>query len=151
MVKSDIPFFLNIRNECCGFLHTDTQYTLEQSIDWFEANDPKFYIIYFDDTRIGYFRTSFWDVENKFMSLGADLHKDFRGKGYAKKAYKAFMESANKTTGIDCFFLEVLSHNEVAMKLYESLGFVIFGKRPHDLRNGKLVDSISMVYRMETK
>lgn len=82
------------------------------------------------------------------MSVGADLNSKYRGLGYAKEAYPKFMKQMNIQHGVNLFFLEVLSHNIVAKTLYDKLGFVVFGKREHDIRNGQLIESISMVYRM---
>lgn len=148
MSREDIPFFNETRNECKEFLHTDKAFTIEQSYDWFDKTNPSFYMIIKNNTPVGYFRTSYTNKEHKFMSVGADLNSKYRGLGYAKEAYPKFMKQMNIQHGVNLFFLEVLSHNIVAKTLYDKLGFVVFGKREHDIRNGQLIESISMVYRM---
>jgi len=147
MTIEDIDFFLEIRNECCSMLHNDVQFNIEQSKKWFMTSKPKFYIIIYDNKDIGYFRTSFWNIEQKFMSIGADIHKKYRGNGYMADVYKKFINEMYTQFNIDMFFLEVLSHNNIAKHLYEKIGFVVFSSRPHSIRNKKEIESISMVYK----
>ena len=93
MEIKDLEFFLSIRNECKEFLHNPIEYTLEQSLKWFVKDNPKFYIIINEEINIGYFRTSNWKKDSLY--IGADIHKDYRGKGYAKEAYPLFMDYLN--------------------------------------------------------
>lgn len=150
MTLDDIEFFVETRNECSKWLHNESKYTVEQSKEWFQTTKPKFFIIEHNSERIGYFRTSWWNLDHKFVSIGADINVAFRGQGHAVEVYKLFISQLYMDYGINTFFLEVLSHNHVAMKLYEKLGFLPYGARHHDTRNGIEVDSISMFYRKET-
>ena len=36
MKLEDIPFFVEVRNDCRSYLSDDSEYTLEESKDWFE-------------------------------------------------------------------------------------------------------------------
>jgi len=148
MAAYDLSFFNEVRNECRFWLHDPTEYSLEQCQKWFNTMIPQFYIVERNGERIGYFRTSNWNREHHLVSIGADFHKDYRGKGYARPAYRAFMEKLLAEFAINTFFLEVLSHNVVARHLYERLGFVEFSSREHRTIDGVVIYSISMFRRL---
>jgi len=142
----DLPFLVEVRNECCGkYLHNPRQYTLEETYEWFFKTDPLFFMTLLDGERIGYFRTSNHSKENRNIYIGADLHKDFRGKGLAYESYKRFIPMLSKELDLHKISLEVLETNQRAIKLYEKVGFIHEGvKRDEVLKDGKWVDSIIM-------
>ena len=121
--KKDIGFYNEVRNECRQFLHDDSQFSYEQSLNWFESKGDKdpFFIYEINDKPIGYFRTSNW--QNGSCYIGMDIHKDYRGKKLAVAAYRKFMDFLNKEYHIEKFELEVLRDNERAFCLYKKLGF----------------------------
>ena len=142
----DLQFLNEVRNECCGeYLHNPRQHTLEETYEWFFKTNPLFFIILLDGERIGYFRTSNHSKENKNIYLGADLHKDFRGKGLALQSYREFIPFLVKEYDLHKISLEALETNQKAIKLYETVGFIHEGvKRDEIFKNGKWVDSIMM-------
>ena len=146
LTHEDLEFLTEVRNECCvEYLHNSCQYALEEAYEWFFKTDPLFFIILLDGERIGYFRTSNHSKENKNIYIGADLHKDFRGKGLAYKCYRKFMPIWAKELDLHKISLEVLETNQRAIKSYETIGFVHEGvKREEVFKNGKWVDSIMM-------
>ena len=121
--KKDVGFYNEVRNECRQFLHDDSQFSYEQSLNWFESKGDKdpFFIYEINDKPIGYFRTSNW--QNGSCYIGMDIHKDYRGKKLAVAAYQKFMDFLNKEYQIEKFELEVLRDNERAFCLYKKLGF----------------------------
>lgn len=142
----DLPFLNDVRNECCEeYLHTSCRFALEETMEWFFKVNPLFFIIMFDGEKVGYFRTSNHDKENRSMYLGADLHKDFRGKGIAYESYRQFIPILGKEFNLHKISLEVLATNERAIKLYEKIGFIHEGvKRDEINKNGVWVDSVIM-------
>ena len=146
LTYGDLEFLTEVRNECCGeYLHNSCQYALEETYEWFFKTDPLFFMILLDSERIGYFRTSNYSKENRNIYIGADLHKDFRGKGLAYESYRKFIPILSKELDLHKISLEVLETNQRAIKLYESIGFVHEGvKRDEVFKNGKWVDSIIM-------
>ena len=88
-------------------MHDQNKYSLDESLKWFEEEQPKFFILEFAGDKIGYFRTSIEDVN---FFVGLDIHKKWRGKGLATTAYKIFLDKIKK--------------NLVALNLYRKLGFV---------------------------
>jgi len=146
LTYEDLPFLNEVRNECCEeYLHNSCQYALEETYEWFFKTEPMFWMILLDGERIGYFRTSNWVKENKNIYLGADLHKNFRGKGLGYQSYIEFIPIFGKELNLHKISLEVLETNQRAIKLYERIGFVNEGiKRDEVLKDGKWVNSIIM-------
>ena len=141
MERSDADFVLEIRNDDTTrfYVHDQRTFTKSDFVLWYEANKPKWYIVKNDNQPFGYFRTSNLDEQNCSIWLGLDIHPNFRGKGLAKLAYTEFFKILN-SNGYKKFFLEVLSHNFVARKLYEDLGFVEVGRKAHE----RAIESIKM-------
>lgn len=144
--SSDLDFLCEVRNECAPeYLHTSQTYTLQETKQWFEKTSPMFFLIERRGEKIGYFRTSNYSKENRNIYIGADIHKDYRGKGLGYSSYLFFVPYLFETLDLNKISLEVLSTNEPAIKLYKKLGFVQEGiKRQEVYKNGKWVDSIIM-------
>ena len=143
LTYKDIPFFNEVRNECCEeYLHNSCQFSLEETYDWFFNTKPLFFIIMLNGESIGYFRTSNWSKENKNIYIGADIHKDYRGKGYASEAYRQFIPIIINECNLHKISLEVLETNKRAIRLYKKFGFVDEGiKRDEVLKNGEWINS----------
>jgi|TARA_R110000851_G_scaffold209922_1_gene362319 ribosomal protein S18 acetylase RimI-like enzyme len=111
-----LSWLLEIRNhETTRFqLGNDSIFTLEEAEKWFETLESPWYIIMIGLVSVGYFRTD-GDV------IGCDIHPDFRRMGYARYAYKKYLEDT------DYAELFVFQDNH-AKKLYEELGFVETGE-----------------------
>lgn len=143
MNYDDVPFLNEIRNECAElYLHDSRKFSLEDTYNWFSNLNPDYYIIMYNNNRIGYFRLSNYSIVNKNIYLGADLHKEWRGKGLAYEAYCKFIPFIFKTYDLNKIKLEVLSNNSVAKNLYKKLGFKSEGiKRQEIYKNGIYIDS----------
>lgn len=140
---NDVPFLNEIRNECAElYLHDSRKFSLEDTYNWFSNLNPDYYIIMYNNNRIGYFRLSNYSIVNKNIYIGADLHKEWRGKGLAYEAYCKFIPFIFKTYDLNKITLEVLSNNSVAKNLYKKLGFKSEGiKRQEIYKNGIYIDS----------
>ena len=57
------------------------------------------------------------------------VHPDHRGRGISRKMLETLMEEA-QADGVKAFTLEVRAGNQIAIRLYESLGFRTEGIRP---------------------
>ena len=128
--ETDLPFLLEIRNDITTRinLENDSVFTLESCIEWFSKTNPLWYIIEVDDKRVGYIRTNGNEV-------GADIHPMYRRMGYAREAYKLYLE--NKEYASLWVFVD-----NFAKTLYTELGFVENG-------NTKIIrdrEYIQMVY-----
>lgn len=143
--QEDLPFLLEVRNECRGFLHDDRAFSLAECQAWFRDARPDFLMIEKDGERIGYIRLARPDDAHDSIEVGMDLHPKFRGLGLASRAYELLWPWLKEHRQASRVCLEVLSHNERAMSLYRKLGFVEVGRSlRHSLREGLAVDSIQM-------
>lgn len=142
----DCEFLNEVRNECAEeFLHDSSVYSVEETITWYKNLTIPYYIVYNDFDRIGYFRLSNYSEKNSSILIGMDIHKKFRGNGYAYNAYIKFIPYITKKYNLNKVSLEVLATNAGAYALYKKLGFVEEGiKRQEILKNNKYVDSIIM-------
>lgn len=142
----DLPFLNEVRNECAEkYLHDSRKFTIDQTVEWFYRTEPNYYIILLGEDKIGYFRLTNYSEVNKNIYIGADLRADVRSKKLGFLAYSKFIPYLFESLNLNKITLEVLSTNEIAIKLYRKLGFTIEGvKRQEVLKNGIFVDSIIM-------
>lgn len=150
--ESDLADLSRIRSLSYQFLHTDKDYTLEETKEWFKnlPEDYAYYVIKlmsndpkrkWDNRIIGYFRTVHKD--DNIIEVGADLDPEYRGKGLAYQVYVKFLEEL-KACGYKNAILSVRGDNVVGYNLYRKLGFEITYTEDHKLSNGRLVPSIHM-------
>jgi RimJ/RimL family protein N-acetyltransferase len=143
LIKDDVCFLNSVRNECAEkYLHDSRTFSIQDSYKWFETTNPEYYLILYNDISIGYFRLSNHSIVNKNIYIGADLHKDWRGKGLAYESYCKFIPFIFEKYDLNKITLEVLSTNLVAKNLYKKLGFIWEGtKRKEIYKNGLYIDS----------
>jgi len=146
LTTDDLSFLNEVRNECAvEYLHDSRIFTLEETIKWFNEVKPVFWIIRLNGEKIGYFRTSNYSLVDESIYVGADLHKDFRGKGLAYESYCKFLPFLFNEFALNKIMLEVLNTNKRAISLYNKLGFKIDEiKIDEILKNGVFVNSIVM-------
>jgi RimJ/RimL family protein N-acetyltransferase len=95
--------------------------------------------------RIGVVRIDNLDYDNLSVCIGLDIHKDFRGRGYAKPIYKEILRLFFLGYGFNRVWLLVASYNKRAYGLYSKLGFLEEGRMRKALyRYGDYHDYISM-------
>lgn len=146
MNESDLEFFNEVRNSCAKkYLHDSRIFTLEETIKWFPNTPNVYYIIEYNNEKVGYFRTSNYSEINKNIYVGSDLHEKYRGLGIAHKAYIMFIDYLFDVIGCHKVSLEVLSNNNRAIHLYRKIGFVEEGRKRDDIKKDDIyVDSIIM-------
>ncbi len=93
-----------------------------------------YYIIYEDGIPVGY--AGFSKVLDEAHICNVAVLGDARGRGAGRALMNKLIEEAAKLE-IEFMTLEVRESNETAINLYESLGFVCFGKRPHFYEDGE--------------
>lgn len=138
MTESDLSWFLGIRNQVSQMLHNPKQFTIEECIDWFKELKSTYWLIEFNDVRIGYFRTE--KITEDKMMIGADIDPIFQGKGYGYLSYLEFFDQILKPKGIKKLELRVLKINIIAFNLYIKLGFQIIEETPVDFIMSKSLD-----------
>lgn len=146
MIESDLPFFLEVRNQSTEFLHNDTKFNLEEATKWFIEAKPKYIMINLGFKTIGYFRTSEWAEDESSFYLGCDIHPNYRGYGLAQEAYKKIIDIFYLSNKLKSIKLEVLSNNTRAKHIYRKLGFKEVGYGNKVIKNNQEIDSIIMEY-----
>lgn len=121
-----------IRNQCREFMtRNKNSISYLKQFEWFysiymtSSSDELFaFLLMLDDKAIGYGLIR--DRASRPLISGG-LAKEYRGKGYGEKLFKIVTDMASRTSsgkGTRSVFLEVLTTNTAAIKLYEKLGFV---------------------------
>jgi ribosomal protein S18 acetylase RimI-like enzyme len=134
LVLSDLNDVKIIRDQCLVFIHDNKSYSLEETIMWFLKTLPHYLSVTYENKVIGYFRLS--NITSKTCYVGMDLHPEYRGKGIALKTYNIVIDELTKY-GIDTFYLNVLSSNTHAIRLYEYIGFNVVSNEGSIIRNDK--------------
>jgi RimJ/RimL family protein N-acetyltransferase len=144
--ENDLIFVNSVRNGYAKqYLHDSREFTLDETIEWFNKSNPDFYIIEFNGEKIGYFRLSNHSIENKSIYIGADIAPEYKGNGFGKISYKKFIPFIFKEYDLNTIILEVLATNTVAISLYEKLGFKQQSIKVNEVKKGdELIDSIVM-------
>lgn len=123
---------------------------LKKEKEWFanyqKAKNKKFFTISNNSKPIGFFGLSNISKSNKnadlFIAIGEDDH---RGKGVGKIAMKFIIDYGFKKLKLHKINLGVVKDNIPAVKLYQSLGFVIEGEMKDEVfYKGKFHDFLSM-------
>lgn len=87
----------------------------------------------------------FYDIDhhNSCCVLGGDIHKDHRGKGYAKCMWALMLNKCFDDVRLHRVSLTTAEYNTVAQRVYSSLGFKYEGRLTQSLfRDGKYHDQI---------
>lgn len=146
IIPDYLEFLNKVRNEyALEYLHDSRLFTINETKNWYYKTNPDFWMIFMNETLVGYFRLSNYSKENKNIYVGADISKEYTGMGIAKNAYNLFIPFLFTEYNLNKISLEVLSTNQRAINLYNKLGFVKEGvKREEILKNNKWIDSIIM-------
>jgi RimJ/RimL family protein N-acetyltransferase len=122
--------------------------TLNQHLSWWEKiskdNSQKRKIFEINSERVGF--TKFYNIDftNRNCILGADIHKNFRGKGYAKFMWSLMLDYC-KEIGLHRVSLTTAEYNLIGQRVYKNLGFIEEGKLISSLyRDEKFFDQICM-------
>lgn len=116
------------------YLSTTSGFPLESS-KWFVNhmivnNYPQYFLLLGRDI-IGWCDISPKDIPeySHVGNLGLGVIRDYRGKGYGKQLLLKTIEHAKEISHLEKIELAVFESNENAIKLYQSIGFEIEGKR----------------------
>ena len=82
---------------------------------------------------------------------GVYVRPTVRGQQIGKKLIQAVLDHAKKCNGLILINLSVVTENQAAIKLYESVGFTAWGSQPDAMRdaNDKSYDMLWMRYRIK--
>jgi len=122
--------------------------TLEEHLSWWNRTlrdtSQKRLIFTVDDEKVGF--TKFYSIDrtNKNCVLGADIHKEFRGRGYAKHMWQLMLDYC-RSIGMHRVSLTTAEYSTVGQRVYRNLGFIEEGRLKSSLyRDGQFFDQICM-------
>jgi RimJ/RimL family protein N-acetyltransferase len=123
--------------------------TMDQHLAWWSKirDNPNQLRLIFEvaGERCGF--TKFYDIDtsNRNCTLGGDIHKDFRGRGYAKYMWTLMLHKCFDDLNLYRVGLTTAEYNEVGQRVYRKLGFKEEGRLVKSLwRNGQYYDQLLM-------
>lgn len=127
-LRDDFVFINETRNieSTRKWLENNKLISLESTLEWFDKTNPVWYVIYCDNIKAGYIRTS--EMTGKSICIGCDIHPDFRRKGIAYQSYCIILNQLINNGYVN-IWLDVFEKNIPAIKLYKKLNFKKVCKR----------------------
>lgn len=129
-------------------LNDPTPITMEHHKAWWNSRNTKKderYIFTVNGKRVGFTKFIQIDTVNKNCLLGADIHKDHRGKGYARIMWTLMLCYSFRCLGMWRVGLLTAEYNKIAQRVYKNVGFVEEGRQIQSLnRFGDYYDQIAM-------
>lgn len=102
-----------------------TVYSLAQAYVYRETAFP--FAIYDDDILVGFIMFGFYELRNQYTLWKFLIDKKYQNKGYGTTALLLGIEYMKKEHGIEEMYTGVALGNEVAERLYKSVGFQLTG------------------------
>ena len=103
----------------------------------FNDENRTYAIVDINDEYVGSISLKHIDMNDKNAEFAIAIRDKYRGKGYGTKAVNELFEVAFKEIGLNKIYLNVLSDNDNAIKLYEKVGFKYEGElKKHICING---------------
>jgi RimJ/RimL family protein N-acetyltransferase len=126
----------------------------KEQVVWFnnleKSKKSERYVIFLEGLPVGVVRLDNIDPGNRSACIGLDIHKSFRGLGYAKPIYKLLFHMCFVDRSINRLWLLVAEFNSRAINLYKSIGFKEEGVNRQALfRNGTYYNYITFSYLAE--
>ena len=120
----EVVLKLKVSKEQENFVST-TAYSLAQAYVYRENAYP--FAIYADDTLVGFIRFGFYELRNQYTLWKFLIDEKYQNKGYGKMALALGIEYMKKQYDIKEMYTGVAIDNDVAERLYHSVGFQLTG------------------------
>lgn len=132
----------------------EAEFTIETVVDRIKPTKDKFVLGAFDarGTLVGivtFMREAGLKTAHKGNVYGMYVAPEMRGRGLAKLLMLELIVLAKACDGLEQVNLTVVSNNDSAKKLYESVGFEVYGLERNALKfNGQYYDEDLMVLKL---
>jgi len=144
---ADVHQFIKVRRDSFRYAPLSFQQEPDVAIDvektkqdLTEKNEENFVHGYFIEEELvaiwGFFRYQPIKRRHRGYVWGVYVSKDHRGKGIGKALLQECIARARKINGLERIILTVSHQALGALKLYQSAGFVEFGREPGAARTG---------------
>jgi RimJ/RimL family protein N-acetyltransferase len=147
--ESDLDFLADHRNdpEVNQNLTSVLPVLKDKQKNWLASlgGDNYYFIGLHNGSPIAFLRLNDIDWVNRNAAVGLDIFKEYRGLHRAKPMLGTLVRYCFMELNLHRLWLLVLATNEVAIKVYEGVGFQNEGiQREHIFRNGKYEDYLLM-------
>ena len=151
--RADLTWLQDLRNneDTWMFLTDIRMVSMDQEIQWFEHlqqdQTRKYFTIIENATNnpVGVVRFTSIDWINRSICIGADILKNYRGRGFGRTITELQLEYCFNFLNLNRVWLLVADFNTKAHHIYESVGFKEEGRLREALyREGKYHDYICM-------
>ena len=120
----EVVLKLKVSKEQENFVST-TAYSLAQAYVYRENAYP--FAIYADDTLVGFIMFGCYELRNQYTLWKFLIDEKYQNKGYGKMALALGIEYMKKQYDIKEMYTGVAIDNDVAERLYHSVGFQLTG------------------------
>ena len=120
----EVVLKLKVSKEQENFVST-TAYSLAQAYVYRENAYP--FAIYADDTLVGFIMFGIYELRNQYTLWKFLIDEKYQNKGYGKMALALGIEYMKKQYDIKEMYTGVAIDNDVAERLYHSVGFQLTG------------------------
>ena len=130
-----------------------TPITLKSHMKWWKSIDGKKQIrkiFTVNNEKSGLCKFYNVDYINNNCVLGADIHENHRGNGYAFFMWNLMLDFCYKDLGLHRVSLTTASYNKVGQHVYKKVGFKVEGMQKQSLlRDNKYYDQVCMYHLRE--
>ncbi|QGH36888.1 GNAT family N-acetyltransferase [Gracilibacillus salitolerans] len=130
----------------------EVHFPTETVVDRIKPSKDKFVLGSFDKENslfgiVTFVRESNIKMSHKGNVFGMYVDSVVRRQGLGKSLILELIKNVNKCEGLEQIYLTVISNNKSAKKLYESVGFEVYGTERNAIKfNGQYYDKDLMVY-----
>jgi RimJ/RimL family protein N-acetyltransferase len=137
----------------CSTYEREIKFTLETVKERLRPTSEKFSLGVFVDRKlvgiVTFIRESSSKTTHKGNIYGMFVRPDMRGQDLGKSLLLELIKKAKECSGLEQINLTVVSDNKPAKKLYESVGFEVYGVEKNALKfNGTYSDEDLMVLKL---
>ncbi|MBO1514404.1 GNAT family N-acetyltransferase [Metabacillus bambusae] len=147
---------LKINPEAFGSTYErEVRFSIETIVERLKPTKDKFVLGAFDDSgslvgMVTFIRENNLKTDHKGNVFGMYVAPKSRGQGLGKALMLELIRKASNCDGLEQINLAVVSDNDSAKKLYESVGFEVYGVERNALKfNGKYFDEDLMVLNVK--
>jgi ribosomal protein S18 acetylase RimI-like enzyme len=98
---------------------------------------------------VGFYRETALKIQHKGSIVSLYVQPEHRSQGIARALLTKAIDRAHRLPGLTQLLLGVMETQTTAKRLYESLGFVVYGREPHAIKIGdEFFDEEFMVLKL---
>ena len=86
---------------------------------------------------VGFYRETALKIQHKGSIVSMYVQPEFRSQGIARALLTEAIDRARRLPGLTQLLLGVMETQTTAKRLYESLGFVVYGREPRAIKVGE--------------